>query len=165
MSEMWTGVQVLLPLSSPLSHLVPVSLVPLSLFCSLVDPFPQSLFFLTLPPDCFSALFVSLHPCPLGTWVLFSGSPWHAVSCGHSSGICSSQRLCFPTLSHCRSWDSEETVLFTSMFSGVCSGRKQRESPGSYVPTSPGDLCCQSAAHKCWEAPGVGEVLCSCRNE
>lgn len=71
MSEMWTGVQVLLPLSSPLSHLVPVSLVPLSLLCSLVDPFPQSLFFLTLPPDCFSALFVSLHPCPLGTWVLF----------------------------------------------------------------------------------------------
>lgn len=40
MSEMWTGVQVLLPLSSPLSHLVPVSLVPLSLLRSLVDPSP-----------------------------------------------------------------------------------------------------------------------------
>lgn len=53
-------------------------------------------------------------------------SPWQDVSCGHSLGICSFPRLCFPTLSHRRSWDTEET-LFAGVMTGGLSGSEERE--------------------------------------
>lgn len=63
-------------------------------------------------------------------------SLWQDVSCGHSLGICSSPRLCFPTLSHRCSWDTEKT-LFAGVVTGGLSGSEEREGslPSTPAPT------------------------------
>lgn len=103
------------------SHPVALSLVPVPSVLSL-SHFPNPFF---LPP---SSPCLPLCPSLVSTpalWGLcsFSGFPWQVVSCGHSSGLCSS-RSCFPSLSQWPSWDSEK-LLFSSVISRVLSGSEK----------------------------------------